>query len=147
MNEYKSIGAALQELEDELKMRVPKNTGALANSIKTKIEKTEDGFIVEYEMLGYGVFQDKGVSGLKKKYDTPYTFKDKMPPAKVFSKYTSSLSEQFAIARSVYTWGIKPKNFIKPAIDAVSKKILDYTSQDIMDYMEEQIKKEDIFKK
>ena len=32
--------------------------------------------------LGYGNFIDKGVSGTEKKYDTPYSYKSKMPPIK-----------------------------------------------------------------
>lgn len=145
-NEYKTIGAALKELEDDFKTSLPKNTGNLSNSVKTSLKQTENGFIIGYEMDYYGVYQDQGVSGLKRKYDTPFTFRDKMPPISAFSSYTSNLSEQFAIAKSIQTWGIKPKNFIKPAVDKAMELIKDYTDKDIIDYMREQIEKEKIFR-
>jgi hypothetical protein len=37
--------------------------------------------------LGYGDFQDKGVSGTEKKYNTPYSYKSKMPPIKPLAEW------------------------------------------------------------
>ena len=59
----------------------------LYNSLGYKINATQDSISVIFEMEDYGKFQDQGVSGIKKKYDTPFSFKSKMPPSKAFSQF------------------------------------------------------------
>ena len=69
-------------------------------------------------MADYGTFQDRGVSGTEKKYNTPYSYTTKMPPRKAFDKwivrkgiaprgkggkFLSRQSLQYLIARAVYT--------------------------------------------
>ena len=110
----------------------------LYNSLGYKINATQDSISVIFEMEDYGKFQDQGVSGIKKKYDTPFSFKSKMPPSKAFSKFVvrkniigsrdekgrfvSRKSLQYLIARSVYMRGIKPSMFFtKPFNQAFDK--------------------------
>ena len=50
-----------------LKRRDKVVTGKLLNSVKYNVVKTQDGYSVEFSMLDYGKFIDKGVSGTKKK--------------------------------------------------------------------------------
>ena len=38
-------------------------------------------------MEDYGEYQDKGVSGIKRKFNTPFKYTNKMPPAKAFDKW------------------------------------------------------------
>jgi hypothetical protein len=81
---------------------------ALYNSIKFKLELTERGFSVNFYMLDYGTFVDKGVSGKKeiqeyKSYDgrkvaSPFQYKNRMPPPNIISKWIKAR-------------GIKPKGF------------------------------------
>ena len=94
----------------------------LYNSLGYKINATQDSISVIFEMEDYGKFQDQGVSGIKKKYDTPFSFKSKMPPSKAFSqfvvrknikgsrdekgRFVSRKSLQYLISRSVYMRGI-----------------------------------------
>lgn len=52
----------------------------LYNSIKGNVKEMPNSISVEFEMEEYGLFQDKGVSGTQKKYDTPYSYTNKMPP-------------------------------------------------------------------
>ena len=59
----------------------------LYNSLDYKINATQDSISVIFEMEDYGKFQDQGVSGIKKKYNTPFSFKSKMPPSKAFSQF------------------------------------------------------------
>jgi len=69
----------------------------LENSISYKLVKKGNSYILEFSMSEYGEFMDKGVSGNKKKQyykdetgkrrKSPYSYKDKMPPAKVFEKW------------------------------------------------------------
>ena len=110
----------------------------LYNSLEYNINATEDSISVIFEMEDYGKFQDQGVSGTKKKYNTPFSFKSKMPPSKAFSqfvvrknikgsrdekgRFVSRKSLQYLIARSVYVRGIKPSMFFtKPFNQAFDK--------------------------
>ena len=86
-------------------------TGALLNSIKYNIVKTLNGYNVQFSMLDYGKFMDKGVSGAGgeiktgnnkgtytgirsftdykgQKQKSPYSYKSKMPPTKALDKWT-----------------------------------------------------------
>lgn len=156
-NSYKSILDFLHTIEDDLKRAAPKNTGKLSNSIKAKLVKKTDGIIIEIEMDDYGFYQDQGVNGVGYKQTksgradkrfkvnrpvtktAPFSFKSKMPPPSVFSSYTQNKSMQFAIAKSVYALGIKPKHFISPVIDRATDDLVDLAAQDLFDYFEKQI--------
>ncbi len=76
--------------------------------------------------LDYGEFQDKGVSGKFKKYNTPFSYRDKMPSTKSLDKWIvrkgiaprddkgrlmNRQSLKFAIANSIFKNGIKPSLF------------------------------------
>jgi len=93
---------------------------------------------MEFTMEDYGVFQDAGVSGTKKKYNTPYSYKSKMPPVKAFDKwivrkglaprksggqFTSRKSLAFLIAKSVFRNGIKPSLFFTKPFEAAYKNL------------------------
>lgn len=92
--------------------------------------------------LGYGNFQDKGVSGTEKKYDTPYSYKSKMPPIKPLSDWAKRKGirlrdEQgkfqkgnyktigFLIARSIFRKGIKPSLFFTKPFEQGFKNLPD----------------------
>jgi len=110
----------------------------LYNSLDYNINASNDSISVVFEMEDYGKFQDLGVSGKKTKYNTPYSYKSKMPPAKAFSqwvvrkgldgvrdkkgRFIKRKSMQFLIARSIYEHGIKPSMFFtKPFNQAFEK--------------------------
>ncbi len=110
----------------------------LYNSIKGNVKAMPNSFSMEFTMEDYGVFQDAGVSGTKKKYNTPYSYKSKMPPAKAFDKwivrkglaprksggqFTSRKSLAFLIARSVFRNGIKPSLFFTKPFEAAYKNL------------------------
>ena len=107
------------------KMNVSK---ALYNSLSYEVQQVGDNLILSIGMDEYGKFQDKGVSGTKKKYNTPYKYTNKMPPPKVFSqwvvrkglegtrdkktgKFLSRKSLQYAVAKNIFKYGIKPTMF------------------------------------
>jgi len=98
----------------------------LYNSLDKKIIKTKQGLELTFEMLDYGLFQDKGVSGTKKKYNTPYSYTNKRPPSSVFDKWSvrkgiaprqdggqfaKRKGLNFIIARSIFEQGIRPSLF------------------------------------
>jgi hypothetical protein len=129
----------------------------LYNSIKGKVKANPNSFELEFTMEDYGVFQDAGVSGTKKKYNTPYSYKSKMPPPKAFDKwlvkkgiaprdngrFTSRKSLAFLIARNVYRNGIKPSLFFTKPFEAAYKnlpqELIDKYGLDAIELFNEQI--------
>ena len=124
-----------------------KGGGALENELKGgEVKVTDRSLQFEIEMPYYGVFQDKGVSGVEKKYKTPYSYKRKgganslkgMPPPSKLDKWTvkkgiaprdekgrflSRKSLQFAIARSIFYNGIRPSLFFTKPFLKYSKEL------------------------
>lgn len=138
--------------------RLNKNSSKrLYQSIRGNVKAMPNSISIEFSMENYGVFQDAGVSGTKKKYNTPYSYKSKMPPAKVFDKwlvrkgiaprkngkFASRKSLAFLIARSVFRNGIKPSLFFtKPFEDAYKKlpsELVEKYGLDAMKLFNEQI--------
>ena len=86
---------ALEEFRDKVVEESKKNLrkegkggGQLENDLKGgEVKITNRSLQFEIEMPYYGVFQDKGVSGIKKKYNTPYSYKQKMPPPSKLDKW------------------------------------------------------------
>lgn len=129
----------------------------LYNSIQGKVKANPNSFELEFSMEDYGVYQDAGVSGTKKKYNTPYSYKSKMPPVKAFDKwlvrkgiaprdkgkFTSRKSLAFLIARSVYRNGIKPSLFFTKPFEAAYKnlpqELIDKYGLDAIELFNEQI--------
>ena len=118
------------------KMNVDKK---LYNSLDYNINATSDSISVVFEMEDYGKFQDLGVSGKKTKYNTPYSYKSKMPPAKAFSqwvvrkgldgvrdkkgRFIKRKSLNFLIARSIFNKGIKPTLFFTKPFEKYYKRL------------------------
>ena len=115
-------------------------SGKLSRSIDGFVKKYKNSISIYFEMEDYGFYQDQGVSGTKKKYDTPYSYKSKMPPPSKLDKwivrkgiaprkqggqFVSRKSLQFLIARSIYTNGIKPSLFFTKPFEAAFKKLPD----------------------
>ena len=119
--------------------RLKKNSSKkLYQSIKGDVKAMPNSISIQFTMEDYGVFQDAGVSGTKKKYNTPYSYKSKMPPAKAFDKwlvrkgiaprksggqFASRKSLAFLIARSVFRNGIKPSLFFTKPFEAAYKRL------------------------
>ena len=111
----------------------------LYNSINYDLNVSANSFELGFKMQDYGQFQDKGVSGKIRKFNTPFSYKDKMPPARAFDKWVikkgiaprskgkflNRESIKFAIARSVFLNGIKPTNFFSKPFEAGFSKLPD----------------------
>jgi len=129
---------------------------SLYNSIKGVSKVNPNSITLYFEMLDYGIFQDKGVSGKFKKYNTDFSYKSKMPPSKVFDKwivrkgiaprnekgqFMSRKSLSYLIARKIFREGIKPSLFFtKPfekAYDRLPDEIVEAYGIDIVNlYLE-----------
>ena len=112
----------------------------LYNSIKGEAKAFPNSIGIYFDMEEYGFYQDKGVSGVKRKFDTPFSYKSKMPPPKAFDKWTirrgiaprgaggkfqSRKGLNFAIARSIFEKGIKPSLFFTKPFEAAFKNLPD----------------------
>ena len=130
----------------------------LYESLDYDLKVYSNSFSLSFKMEDYGEYQDKGVSGVKKKYDTPYKYTNKMPPTKAFGnwvvrkglegirdkktgRFIPRKSLQFALARSIYYNGIKPtKFFSRPfglAFDKLPPEIVEafkLTNDDFLKY-------------
>jgi len=104
------------------------NTGELYDSLNYRVEDTAQGSRIYFDMEEYGMFQDRGVSGTKQKYKTPFSYTTKQPPSKPIKKWAKFNNIRlrnkegkytkgnyntiaFLIARSIKEKGIKPSLF------------------------------------
>lgn len=116
----------------------------LYNSIAGNVKAMPNSISIEFVMQQYGAFQDQGVSGTQKKYDTPFSYKSKMPPSQPFEKWAkqkgikprgkdgrfiSYKSLGFLISRSIFRKGIKPSLFFTKPFEAAFKNLPDETIQ------------------
>jgi len=110
----------------------------LYNSLDYDISQSSGTTSMSFNMADYGKFQDRGVSGTEKKYNTPYSYKSKMPPVKAFDKwvvrkglaprgkggkFASREGIKFAIAKSIYKKGIRPSMFFTKPFEAAFKRL------------------------
>jgi hypothetical protein len=109
-------------------------SGDLSNSIRGETKVMANSIRITFDMDKYGWYQDKGVSGKKTKYDTPFEYTDKMPPPRALDKWVIrkgiaprdasgkfkgrsiktvgfKKSITFLIARSIFYKGLKPSLF------------------------------------
>ena len=111
----------------------------LYNSLRYDLTTSAAAFILNFFMEEYGIYQDRGVSGKKRKYNTPFSYKDKMPPPKALDKwmvrrnikgtrdaqgrFIKRKSLQYLLARSIYNKGIKPSNFFTKSFEQAFNKL------------------------
>ena len=111
----------------------------LYNSLRYDLTTSAAAFILNFFMEEYGIYQDRGVSGKKRKYNTPFSYKDKMPPPKALDKwmvrrnikgtrdaqgrFIKRKSLQYLLARSIYNKGIKPSNFFTKSFEQAFDKL------------------------
>jgi hypothetical protein len=115
-------------------------SGKLSNSIQGEVKEMPNSIGVYFNMEPYGNFQDKGVSGTKRKFNTPYSYTTKMPPPSKLDKwivrkgiaprsktgkFQSRKGIQFAIARSIFYKGIKPSLFFTKPFEQAFKTLPD----------------------
>ena len=65
----------IQQAKSNLSKSKKNSSKKLYDSINGVSKVNPNSISLYFEMFDYGVFQDKGVSGLKKKHNTPYSFK------------------------------------------------------------------------
>lgn len=130
----------INEAKANLKSMGKDSTGKLSKSIKGQVKEMPNSISMYFQMEEYGFFQDKGVSGIKKKYNTEFSYTNKMPPPSKLDKWIvrkgiaprdkkgklmSRKGLQFAIARGIFMNGIKPSLFFTKPFEKAFKKLPD----------------------
>jgi hypothetical protein len=134
----------------------------LYNDMNSFLKVSKNSFELGFEMPIYGQFQDQGVSGKKKKYDTPFSYKSKQPPSDVFEawikrkgikgrdkrgRFITNKSLSYLIARSVFNNGIKPSLFFTRPFELAYKRlgddIIEAFGLDIDEFLKYTLKKYD----
>lgn len=112
----------------------------LYDSIGYETEQHPNSIEFTFNMLPYGDFVDKGVSGTEKKYNTPFKYTNKMPPRDPILKWIKARrlnlrDEQgrfakggqktlaFLIQRKLFTKGMKPTHFYSKPFDRLFKRL------------------------
>jgi len=124
----------------ELKRQNKDTSGKLSNSIQGEVKEFKNSIGIYFDMEAYGNFQNKGVSGKLKKYNTDYSYKSKMPPPSVFDKwivrkgiaprkqggqFASRSGIKFALSAHIQKYGIKPSLFFTKPFEKAFKKLPD----------------------
>jgi hypothetical protein len=139
-NYLNSLGKYVVKQSRTMLTKAKKNVNKdLYNSISYKVVPDGDGFALQFFMLNYGKFVDKGVSGNKKiqdyttwdkrKVESPFKYTNKQPPPGILAKWISkkgikgrdkksgrfitNLSLAFIIGRSIKRDGIKSLSFFQ----------------------------------
>lgn len=115
-------------------------TRSLYDSLKNEVEVYPNSFSLSFIMDEYGIYQDKGVSGTEKKYNTKFSYKNKMPPIKPIADWAKFKGIRlrndkgqfskgnyntigFLIARSIFKKGIKPSLFFTRPFENAFKNL------------------------
>jgi len=130
----------VNEAKANLKSMGKDSTGKLSKSITGQVKEMPNSISMYFQIETYGYFQDVGVSGIKKKYNTPFSYTTKMPPPSKLDKWIvrkgiaprdkkgklmSRKGLQFAIARGIFMNGIKPTLFFTKPFEKAFKKLPD----------------------
>jgi hypothetical protein len=113
----------------------------LYDSLNKEIEVGANSFRMAFLMEDYGSYQDKGVSGTQKKYNTPFSYKNKKPPLKPITqwvtkrrfqfrnketgKFMSYQSTAFLVRNGIFKNGIKPSLFFTKPFEKAFERLPD----------------------
>jgi hypothetical protein len=116
-NRLTTIQTFINRYVNYVKERVPKNTGALEDSIVANINTVGENQEIQIDALNYATFQNFGVNGTENDYGSPYTFRT-IPNIEAFQGLANQLGiSPWAIAKSVMKKGIAPTFFATNNLD------------------------------
>lgn len=143
-NTYKVLNDFAKYVIQQAKSNLSKNDKnvdkKLYNSLEKEIEVGANSFRLAFSMEDYGKFQDKGVSGTERKFNTPFSYKTKRPPLKPIEGWVSKRRFQFRdkagkflsykntaylVAGGILKNGIKPSLFFTKPFEKSFKKLPD----------------------
>jgi len=134
-----TFGKRVQQQSRSNLTRLKKNvSGNLYKGTKYDLTVSANSFSLSFPMTPYWNFQDAGVSGTERKFNTPFSYKTKKPPAHIFEswakrkgikprgangQFTTYKSFGFAVANSVFKKGLKPTKFFTTPFENEFKKL------------------------
>ena len=118
----------IQQSRSNLSKNKKNVSSDLYGSLGYDLKVMPNSFSLEFYMADYGQFVDQGVSGIKKKYNTPFSYTNKKPPMQPLADWAKArrirLRDEkgkykkgnyrtigFILQRSIYEKGIKPSLF------------------------------------
>ena len=111
LNLTANIESFINKFIDLLKADAPKNSGNLANSFNPTLNITTDKIEIGIDAANYAKFIDLGVNGSENNYGSPFTF-TKPINTQAISPFAKSIgASPFALSKSIYKKGIKPRHF------------------------------------
>lgn len=138
------LGTRLQKaLQDSLDLKQWEGArGELEQSILAlPISFKDGGLVLEIEWNDYGDYVDEGVRGKESSErapQSPFSYKDKMPPASAFQAYANNKGiSPYAIARSVLKKGIRGTRWATSVIeDGKLDELLENLSEILVDELQ-----------
>jgi hypothetical protein len=145
-NTNKALNAFAKFVIQQSRSRLSKNkkntSRSLYDSLDYDLKVMPNSFSLGFIMEEYGAFVDKGVSGIKMKYNTPYSYTNKKPPMQPLADWAKAKrirlrdekgrykkgnyrSIGFILQRSIYEKGIKPSLFFTKPFEQAFKKLPD----------------------
>ena len=122
-------------------VRLKKSDGKLYKSLRGEVKTMPNSISIQFMMEDYGIYQDAGVNGLKKKRGSKYSFRKGVPNRKMLKsldvwlrrkglsprdksgKFVKRTSMKFALARSIFNNGLKKSLFFTKPFEAAYKKL------------------------
>ena len=149
----------IQQSRSRLTKEKKNATNDLYNSLNfTEPVVSNKGNLISFsfEMLDYGEFIDKGVSGVDVKYDTPFSYTTKPPPPSVFGKWAKAkgikprdkktgkfiTAKQFGfiMSRHIFSKGQEPTRFFSLSFEQQYAKLPDELLKAFGDDLDEFLK-------
>lgn len=131
--------SVIQQSKTRLTKSKSNASKSLYDSLDYKLDVGQNSFSLSFFMNDYGKFIDKGVSGTEKKYNTPFRYKSKKPPAEVFitwsrvrnikprnpitGKFITNRSFGFIMQNHIFKKGIKPTEFFTKSFNQQFEKL------------------------
>tara|TARA_R110000737_G_scaffold93694_1_gene127099 strand:- start:3249 stop:3764 length:516 start_codon:yes stop_codon:yes gene_type:complete len=138
----------VQQSRSNLTKKKHNATKELYNSIGYFVDKTAQGYKLSFQMEDYGMFQDRGVKGVKSNYiankNTPFSYKQNsnligleyhtgvfakfakrmgMQPRNKKGQFGSYKSMGYILARSIKNKGIKASMFFTKPFEQAFKRL------------------------
>lgn len=147
----------IKQARTNLTKQKKKVSSDLYGSLGYDLDVSRNSFSLEFYMLPYGQYIDKGVSGTKKKYNTIFSYSNKKPPAEPLAKWAKAKNIRlrdekgkykkgnyksigFILQKSIFEKGIKPSLFFtKPfekAFERLPEELLEKYALDIDDFLD-----------
>jgi hypothetical protein len=122
-------------------VRLKKSDGKLYKSLRGEVKTMPNSISIQFMMEDYGIYQDAGVNGLKKKRGSKYSFRKGVPNRKMLKsldvwlrrkglsprdksgKFVKRTSMKFALARSIFNNGLKKSLFFTKPFEAAYKRL------------------------